>query len=227
MSEVARPVPDHGHDPVTFQALTTLVAEHGLVLLFGLGFLEFIGAPIASVPMLVAIGAMAEMSGGANVVLMVLAAAAGGLLADSLLFGLTRHSGSRMIDAACGLTSNPGSCIHKVRGELDRLGGKYLVFAEFIPGVGNLIAPAAALAGVRTIAFLVEDAVALVLWAAAYTGLGWVFSDRVETVLGWLAAYLDWVVILGVALIGGAGVWRLLRVRAHTQGHRRMREAGA
>lgn len=78
-----------------------------------------------------------------------------------------------------------------------------------------------------TIAFLVEDAVALVLWAAAYTGLGWVFSDRVETVLGWLAAYLDWVVILGVALIGGAGVWRLLPVRAHTQGHRRMREAGA
>lgn len=71
------------------EQLTALLEQYGYLLLFGLGFLEFIGAPIASVPVLIVAGGLAA-SGGVSVPGIILSAALGGLLADSIWYGTAR-----------------------------------------------------------------------------------------------------------------------------------------
>lgn len=200
--------------------MTAAIIEHyGATFFFVLGFVEFIGLPVASIPALVAGGALAGMAPGAHPLVMALAAAAGGLLADTTLYGLSRWKGAVMVDAACGLTSNPRSCVLLVTDQVNRIGPLFIVGAKFIPGAGNLIAPAAALAGTGPVRFLTRDAVALVTWAGAYTAAGWVFSPEIVTGLAWAGRYAGWLIPAAVALVGLAALWRIWRVRVHTQLH--------
>jgi membrane protein DedA with SNARE-associated domain len=203
--------------------LAELVGRNGPLLFFGIGFLEFIGAPVAGVPALVAAGALAS-TGGSDPLLLVTLTAAGGLSADGVLFALARWRGRSMVDAACGLSSNPRSCIYAVLRRVERLGAPFLLGAKFVPGAGNMVAPAAALAGMSAPGFLGLDAAALLLWSTAYTALGWVFADQVGSVLGILAGWGAWTVAALVLLVAAAGVWRILKVQAHTRAHAAMAE---
>lgn len=157
--------------------------------------------------------------------MIVLATATGGLTADALIYFLTRSKGDLMVDIACGLTSNPTACVLSVSRKLERAGDRYILFGKFLPGIGNLIARASALAGVPPGRFLSRDAVALLLWASAYTALGWVFADKVKPLLAWAVRSVDIVLAVGIALIVGAGLWRVIRVRLHTKEHGRTRTA--
>ena len=63
------------------EPLVLLLERYGYGLLFGVGFLEFVGAPIASIPVLIVAGALAS-SGDVSFFIIVLAAALGGLCGD-------------------------------------------------------------------------------------------------------------------------------------------------
>lgn len=203
-----------------------LIEEHGITLFFALGFAEFIGIPVATVPALIAGGALAGIVPGSNVFLMILAAAAGGWTADAIVFGLTRWKGSAVVDAACGLTSNPSACVLHVAKRVRRVGPALIFGAKFLPGVGNVIAPASALAGVGARNFLLRDLLALLVWAGVYTGTGWVFAPQVEILLVLAERYLKWLIPTAVVLIGIAFLWRLWRVRVHTRLHQGPLETG-
>lgn len=209
-----------------FETIRAVIESHGVVIFFALGFAEFIGIPVASVPVLVTGGALARMAMGsvADSLVLVAAAAAGGLVADAILFGLTRWKGSVMVDAACGLTSNPSACVLYVTERVERVGPVFIVVGKLLPGVGNLIGPAAALAGVGLLPFLLGDVVALLLWASVYMAVGWLFSYQIEALLVALKGSLIWVVPVGVVVIGLAGLWRIWRVQVHTKLHEETRE---
>lgn len=209
---------------MTLPDLTHLVSQHGALVFLLLGFLEYIGAPIVTVPALIVGGALARIAGGIHPGVIVLAAATGGLAADAVLYFVTRYKGDQVVDAACGLTSNPKACVLSVIRKLEVLGGRYIVIAKLVPGAGNLIAPASALAGVPARHFLSRDALALLIWASVYTTMGWTFAEHVESMLSWVVTSLDLVVAVGATLIVGAGVWRLVRTRLHSKGHERARE---
>ena len=209
---------------MTLQVLTQLVSQHGALIFLLLGFLEYIGVPIVTVPALIAGGALARVGRGIHPVVIVGAAATGGLAADAILYFVTRSKGDQVVDAACGLTSNPKACVLSVIRKLEILGGRYIVIAKLVPGAGNLIAPASALARVPAGRFLGRDAVALLIWASVYTTLGWIFAEHVEHVLSWVMASLDVAVPMGATLIVGAGLWRFVRVRLHSAAHERMRD---
>jgi len=206
-------------DTVSVEALTALIERHGPLLFFGLGFAEFIGIPVASVPALFVGGALASAAAGAHPLLMIVAAASGGWAADALVFTATRWKGAFMVDAACGLTSNPRACVFEATKQVKRTGPIFIFWAKFVPGVSNLIAPAAALAGVDAPRFLVRNFAALLLWASVYTGVGWIFAPRVIPLVEWTTSSLGWVLPAIVMLVGFGMLWRVWRVRRHRRMH--------
>jgi membrane protein DedA with SNARE-associated domain len=199
-------------------ALLHILDSYGYALLFALGFAEYAGVPIASVPILIASGALAH-AGGLSLPLIVGSAALGGLTADALWYGLARWKGCRLVAAACGLSSNRQACVLGVEERVMRIGAPYILSAKFLPGAGNLIAPAAGFGRVPAHRFLALDAAGLLAWATAYAGAGWLFSGRVGPVIDWAMVYARWVLWgLPVAIVGGA-VWRYSKIRAHRGAH--------
>ena len=140
--------------------------------------------------------------------------AAGGWLADLGWYSVGRRQGPWLIDVACGLSSNPMACVLTVKNRLSRLGTPYILLAKMLPGSGNLIAVAAGLAGFGTLPFILADGAALTLWAAIYTGTGWIFSDQVTPAIEWALTYNRAVAVV-LMLIVLAAAWRLWQVRFH------------
>lgn len=204
------------------EQLTLLLDQYGYILLFCVGFLEFAGAPIASVPVLVIAGALVA-AGDASLWSVIVSAALGGLLGDLTWYGLARWRGPGLVDTVCGLSSNPMACVLGVERRVKAVGPGFLVPAKFIPGAGNLVAAASGFAGLRFRTFALLDLLALLIWAGVYATLGWLFAPQLEPILEWASAFTLWIVGLAVALIISAGVWRIAKVRMHRERHEAMR----
>ncbi len=206
------------------EQLTLLFEQHGYLLLFGIGFVEFIGAPVAGAPILIAAGGLAA-AGGGSLPLMALAAGFGGFSADVLWYLAARFRGRGLVDLVCGLSSNPKACVLGVEKKVAAVGPLYLLPAKFVPGAGNLVAAASGFAPVALTAFLILDFIGVMAWAAVFTGVGWVFSSQVEQATEWASQFTIWLVALAGVLVGAAGAWRILKVRMHRIGHAAMEEA--
>ncbi len=142
----------------------------------------------------------------------VLSVAAGGWLADLGWFSIGRRKGSWLIDVACRLWSNPRACVSTVKDRLSRLGTPYILLAKMLPGSGNLIAVAAGLAGFGTLPFVLADAASLILWAAIYTGTGWILSDQVAAAIEWALTY-SWAAMVVLILLVLGAAWRRREVQ--------------
>ncbi len=79
----------------------------------------------------------------------------------------------------------------------------------------------AGLAGFGTLPFILADVVSVTVWAAIYTGTGWIFSDQVTPAIEWAVTYNRAAVVV-LMLIVLAAVFRLWKVRFHQEVHRRM-----
>lgn len=200
------------------ETLSTLIDSYGLLLLFGLGFVEYGGFPIASVPFLITAGSLARM-GGLPMPGLIVAAATGGLLADAIWYGLARRHGDRVVGVACSLSSRPNACVGGVEARVTRLGAPYILTSKFVPGVGNLIAAAAGLGAFPALRFLGLDALALLLWASVYAGAGWVFAEQVESVIRVVTSYTAWALLVAVLLVALGGTYRYFKTRRHAPMH--------
>jgi membrane protein DedA with SNARE-associated domain len=207
------------------EQITLLFEQHGYLVLFGIGFFEFIGAPVAGVPFLIAAGGLAA-AGGISVPAAVLAAALGGYSADIAWYSAARLRGRGLVDTVCGLSSNPKACALGVEKRVASLGPWFLLSAKFVPGAGNLVAAASGFRGISLGAFLVLDGLGVLAWASAFTSLGWIFSSQVEQVVEWASQFTVWVVALAGVLIGAAGAWRVAKVRMHRVAHQAMGGSG-
>ena len=202
------------------ETLDAFLSSYGYWVFFAVGFAEFVGVPIVSVPVLIGGGAMVA-SGTLGFGGVVVSVAAGGWLADLGWYSIGRRRGTWLIDVACGLSSNPMACVRTVKNRLSRMGTPYIVLAKMLPGAGNLIAVAAGLAGFGILPFILADAASLILWATIYTGMGWIFSDYVTAAIEWVMTY-NRAVVVALTLILLAAAWRLWKVRFHQEAHRRM-----
>ena len=206
-------------------AVGHLLETWGYALLVLIGFVEFIGLPIASIPVLILGGAVAA-SGGLSLPLVALSAAAGGLAADLTWYWGTRWRGSRLVDTVCNLTSNPGICVYAVTQRIERIGPMYILPSKFLPGTGNLIAASSGLAGIAPRAFVAADSVALLLWGVVYASLGYLFSAEVSGVVEEIAGFASIAAAVAVLLVLSATGWRVVRARSHAAGHAEAAAAG-
>jgi len=200
------------------QELEALLAAHGYALLFAVGFAEFAGLPLASAPFLVLAGAFAAQ-GTLSLPGAIAAAVLGGLVADLAWYALARRRGTWALGMACGLASNPAACAVGLRARIERLGARSVLTAKLLPGLANLAAPAAGLAGIALPRFLVADLAGLLFWAGVDVGLGWLFAHEVERALAWLGSYTRLVLLAVVFLFAAAIAWRGLKLRLHRRMH--------
>jgi len=195
-----------------------LFQTYGYSMLFVLGIVEFLGAPVATAPILMVVGA-ASVDGIIDPVLAVGAVALGALLTESGWFGLARWRGKRLLDVACGLASNPSVCALSFRSRVRKSGAGILIVAKFVPGSGSVPAFAAGLSGLDYRRFALFDAVALLLWSTLYVTVGGVFHAQVEALAQGVSTHFAWVSVGVTVLFIVAFAWRVRKARRHRTLH--------
>ena len=168
--------------------LATLFAEYGLPLVFGAVFLEQLGPPIPSGPLLIVAGALAN-EGRVSAALVAGVAWTACMLGKILLFAVGSRYGRQTLDTLCRWSMSPVSCIGNADSKFERWGPPILILAEFIPGIRTIAPSLAGAQKLRLSAFLTYSALGSALWVGLYLGIGLVFRKQIERVLALLEQF--------------------------------------
>ena len=177
--------------------MVQFLARHGYWLLMAAVLGRQACLPIPANLILVACGALAR-SGGFNLPGAVGLAVLTFLLADLAWYVTGRRLGTRTLHFLCGLSQNPESCVDKASGDFARRGVRTLLVSKFVVGLDAVAAPLAGAGGTRLMQFVVFDVLGAAIWCITYAGLGYVFSDQLESVAAHIAR-LGAIVELAVA----------------------------
>jgi membrane protein DedA with SNARE-associated domain len=180
------------------------VLRHGYTLVFLIVLMEQAGLPVPSLPILLAVGALAGVGKLSLPIALGLAVIAS-LIADSVWYQLGRFRGHSILSLLCRISLEPDSCVRRTENAFAQRGARSLLLAKFIPGLSTAAPPLAGMLRMRLSRFFTWDAAGALLWAGAYAGVGFIFSEQLDRVcvhlqrlgsgllvlvLGGLAAYL-------------------------------------
>lgn len=160
-------------------SLIPFVVRHGYVLVFGWVLAEQLGMPVPSLPLLLAVGAIAAMGGlnpWAAVALAVLAC----LAADGVWYELGRRRGSQVLRFLCRIALQPDSCVRRTEGAFEKHGASSLLLAKFVPGLNTAAPPMAGATGMTPARFVLFDAAGALLWSGAAVLTGYVFANQID-----------------------------------------------
>jgi len=197
-----------------------LPESHGVLIVAAWVFADQVGVPIPTVPLVLAVGALAGL-GKLSFGWALLAAIGGSLVADLLWYSVGRRFGSRVFGLAGRISPEPDPCVHRARELFVAHRMQALILGKFLPEVNAAVAALAGSAGIRTVEFLAYDITSALFWARAWMGLGYVLRDGVSVVAGgltWLGAWIS--VLLAVALGGYLVVKHVQRRRSCDGGSR-------
>jgi membrane protein DedA with SNARE-associated domain len=169
--------------------------HHGYIVLFAWVFVEQVGLPVPSIPALLAMGALAGQRKASLAVALLLAALAA-LVSDVIWFELGRRRGHSILNQLCRISLEPDSCVRRTENLYTRYGARSLLVAKFVPGLSTVAPPLAGMFGLRVSRFLLWDAAGSVVWAGAFSGLGYLFSAQLERVAGYSVRLGSWLAVL-------------------------------
>jgi membrane protein DedA with SNARE-associated domain len=178
------------------------------VLLLGWVFLEQLGLPIPSIPLLLAAGALAG-AGRMNMPGAFLMTVTGALAADLLWYELGRRRGIQILRVLCKISLEPDSCVRRTEGLYAKHGTRSLIVAKFLPGLSTVAPPLAGIFHVKMRKFLLYDALGASLWAGTVLGLGFVFSNQIEILAAHAERLGTWLAVIVVAAFGAYLAWKL------------------
>jgi membrane protein DedA with SNARE-associated domain len=186
--------------------------RHGYALLFGWVLIEQMGLPIPAVPLLLAAGGLAG-SGRMNLPAAMGAAMIAVIAADLFWYYLGRYRGGRVLKLLCKISLEPDSCVRRTENVFTRHGARSLLVAKFVPGL-NTAAPS--LAGIFRMPmprFLIFDFLGGFFWVAAFTGLGYLFSDQLERVAAHASRWGGGLIAALAGSLAGYILWRYIQRR--------------
>ncbi len=192
----------------TFQFLI----RHGYSVLFVWVLAEQLGLPLPATPLLLAAGALAG-AGQMNLWLAITLAVLASILGDVSWFEFGRLRGGKVLNLLCRISLEPDSCVRKTENAFVHNGPRSLLIAKFVPGLNTMAPPLAGIIGMRLGRFLIFDALGALLYIGSFVGLGFVFSDQLESVASRVASLgFSVAVILGGAL-GAYILWKYIQRR--------------
>ncbi len=153
------------------------LTEYGYLLLFALIFLDQLGFPLPSIPIVLAAGALAG-AGEMNFTLVVLITVLASVPADFAWYYLGRIRGGKVLNLLCTISLEPDYCVHRTEASFERFGAYSLALAKFVPGLTTIAPPMAGLTGMSTSRFLVLNTLGATIWALFFAWIGFLFSDQ-------------------------------------------------
>jgi membrane protein DedA with SNARE-associated domain len=197
-------------------ALTSLLAQHGLTLVFVNVLLAQLGLPLPALPMLIVAGALLA-DGTLSVLPLALAVIGASLLGDTPWYFAGRRYGYRILRTLCRISLEPDSCVKQTETIFSRWGAPSLIVAKYIPGFSTVAPPLAGTMGVGFPRFLAYSAAAAMLWAMLPVACGFFFRSEVEWVLarveGMGAGAVALVAALVIAYLGYKAFERYVLIR--------------
>lgn len=169
--------------------------HHGYLLLAAWVFLEQVGLPVPSLPILLAAGALSGM-GRMNLATALFLGLLSTTTADTIWYQLGRHKGIKVLQWLCRISLEPDSCVRRTEGLFERQGARSLLFAKFLPGLSAVTMPLAGIFQMRLRKFLLFDILGSLLWLGTYLGLGYLFSGQIERIAQHAAALGSWLLVL-------------------------------
>lgn len=188
------------------------LVQHGYLLLFVWVLTEQAALPLPSVPLLLACGALAS-TGKLSLVLIFLYGVAACMIADSFWFQLGRRRGAKVLRFICRIALEPDSCVRQTENVFLKYGMRSLLLAKFVPGLNAVAAPLAGSSSASFGRFLLFDVLGSFIWIASYVGLGYVFSDQLETVAAYAIQMGSGLVLLVVGLLAAWVSWKFVQRR--------------
>src|SRR5438128_8468642 len=183
--------------------VTQFLIRHGGLVLFAVVFAEQVGLPIPAVPVLLAAGALAG-AGKMNVAWAILLGFVACLVGDLIWYYLGRYRGRQVLGLLCRISLEPDSCVRRTEDFFIRHGGRALVAAPFVPGLGAVAPPLAGMAGMPVARFLLLDSLGALLWSALLAGVGFVAGPELMALVQVGLRFGAW---LGLAAGVAIGAW--------------------
>ena len=187
--------------------INQLIAQHGVffyAIVFAWTFLE--GETV------VIFAGFAAAQGLVEPLPLLVAAWLGSFAGDQFYFWIARHFGVKLLDRFPRWR-------HGVDGALrwlERYDAGFILSFRFIYGVRNFSSFALGLSAVRWERFLWLNFTAAGLWAASFVAIGYFLGHAFRAMLGDLARSFS-LVMLGVFVAIGAGMWLLHRLQRRRQ----------
>jgi membrane protein DedA with SNARE-associated domain/rhodanese-related sulfurtransferase len=187
--------------------LIDYLAANGYWVLVGAVFAEQVGVPFPATPILLGMGALAA-AGRLSLFYAVVTAILACVSADSVWFWMGRRKGRAVLRQICRISLEPERCMTSANAWFLRLGDPTVVVAKFVPALSPLAAAIAGTEGMTVRRFLLLDLLGATAWTGGFLGLGFVFHDRVEQVVEWVARLGRWGVVVGGVLVVGFGLMK-------------------
>lgn len=186
------------------------LVQHGYALLFAWVLVEQIGLPVPAIPLLLAAGTLAG-SGRMNLALAVGSAIIAALVADLFWYYLGRYRGSRVLKLLCRISLEPDSCVRRTEDVFARHGAQSLLIAKFVPGLNTAAPPLAGIFHMPVSRFVLFDGLGAFVWAATFTGLGYIFSDQLERIAEYALHWGSWLVVALVGSLAAYILWKYVQ----------------
>jgi len=188
------------------------VVRHGYSILFFSVMAEQCGVPIPSLPMLLAIGALAG-SGQLSFFLALLVSVSACLVADCMWYWLGVYKGSSILRLLCKISLEPDSCVQRTENVFVRYGARALLFAKFVPGLSTAAAPLAGMFRMKIWKFALADSIGAFIWAGTYSTLGFLFRNQLEDLLHGAVRAGSWFLAFLALALGGFLIYKYIERR--------------
>ena len=189
-----------------------LLIEYGYLLVFAWVFAEQIGLPLPAEPVLLAAGALAG-AGHVNIAALLVVAGLASLICDVLWYGIGRAGGVRVLGWLCRITLEPSSCVRRTQKVFTDHGARSLLVAKFVPGFSTVAPPLAGVVRMPLGKFAMFTGIGGLIWAGAFMGLGWVFSEQLEQAAGYIATFGGWAIAVLAVAFGAHVAWKFVKRR--------------
>jgi len=196
-----------------------LLAAHGTIIIFIWMFADQAALPIPSIPLLVAVGALAA-SGDLELIPTIVAAASATLLADSLWYFFGRVGGAKAIGLVCRLSIEPDSCVTSTRTAFSKYGPATLLIAKYLPGVQTLAPASTGFARAPFLGFIALDLVGTLLFLLPFILGGYFFAPQIDTVLDELRNISGGITYAVASILGIYALAKIIQWGAFLRQHR-------
>jgi membrane protein DedA with SNARE-associated domain/rhodanese-related sulfurtransferase len=186
--------------------------HHGYWLTMAAVFAEQVGLPLPAVPILVGMGALSR-SNGISLSAVILIAVSSSMVADLIWYVLGRRHGRWVLRLICRIALEPDFCVRRTEDMFVKRGLWSLPLAKFVPGLNAAAVPLAGMVKSPVFRFLGFDLAGLLLWSGAYAGLGYLFSNQIERLIGHISRFGHSMLFLIGAAVGGYVAYKISQRR--------------